>query len=109
MATHDFPLQWGLRFKVGVCHAKNTYLKHDLLLNRIIWVLYSLWLASRAPEETLVSWCLIEVLIERLIFFTQYYCALQDPHPAQSLLIVVYSSIDSRGKRFLPGLKVIPA
>ena len=34
MATHDFPLQWGLRFKVGVCHAKNTYLKHDLLLNR---------------------------------------------------------------------------
>ena len=43
-----------------------------------------------------MSWCLIEVLIERSIFFTQYYCALQDPHPAQSLLIVVYSS--SRGK-----------
>ena len=72
----------------------------NLLLNRIIWVLDSLWLASRAPEETLVSWCLIKVLIERDIFFTQYFCALQDPHPARSLLFVVYSS--SRGKRFLP-------
>ena len=27
-------IQLGLRFKRGVCHAKNTYLKHDLLLNR---------------------------------------------------------------------------
>ena len=25
---------WGLRFERGVSHAKNTYLKHDLLLNR---------------------------------------------------------------------------
>ena len=62
--------------------------------------LESLWLATRAPEDTLVSWCLIEVLIERFIFFTHCCCALQDPHPARSLLIVVYSS--SRGKRFLP-------
>ena len=27
-------LQWGLRFKKGMCHPKNTHLKHDLLLNR---------------------------------------------------------------------------
>ena len=25
---------WGLRFERGVSHAKNTYLKHDLLINR---------------------------------------------------------------------------
>ena len=27
-------IQWGLRFKRGMCHAKKTYLKHDLLLTR---------------------------------------------------------------------------
>ena len=62
------------------------------LLDRIIWVLECLWLASTALEETLVSWWLIEVFKEHFICYTQYYFALQDPHPAGSLLIIVYGT-----------------
>lgn len=30
----ELTYKWGLRFKIGVCHTKNTFLKHVALLNR---------------------------------------------------------------------------
>ena len=52
-------------------------------------------------------WCLIEVLIKRFIISTQYYCALQDPHPARPSLLLCTAVVEGSG--FFRGLKVIPA